>query len=127
MSWRETCELFVEKLCAECQDNIGRDDKFHEIKLCNDCRMSDKYVLICKTNAKKEYYLKDEDIEELKHISVKNPTYRNSSDMKLYKKEDIITIFREKYGVDEDQDFKEVLDSLEEEKSSRSAKICATR
>ena len=51
--------------CQECGNNRGYKRKILDKMLCADCNMLDKYILITKTAAKKEYLLKDSDLEKL--------------------------------------------------------------
>jgi hypothetical protein len=58
----------VDKTCVECKINKGSRSTYFNVYLCTDCRMNDKYTLITKTNAKKNYFLKDEDLDQIDKI-----------------------------------------------------------
>ena len=58
----------VDKLCFECKNNIGSKSTYFNIYLCTECKLCDKYTLVTKTNAKKNYFLKDEDLDKIDKI-----------------------------------------------------------
>ena len=58
----------VDKTCIECKNNKGSKSTYFNFYLCSDCRMNDKYTLITKTNVKKYYFLKDEDLDNIDKI-----------------------------------------------------------
>ncbi|KAI6209291.1 hypothetical protein M3Y96_00206300 [Aphelenchoides besseyi] len=78
--------------CVDCErpliESFLWDSYNHPV--CNDCRKNDntKYKMISRTNAKKDYVLKDEDLDIrrpiLRYISKKNPNNPRYGDMKLY-------------------------------------------
>ncbi|KAE9555125.1 hypothetical protein FO519_001700 [Halicephalobus sp. NKZ332] len=80
--------------CIDCKIAIGDSYYYRSFKypLCNDCRKDDydkpEYQTINRTMAKKEFLLKDEDLDyrqpPLKFISRKNPHNPRYGDMKLY-------------------------------------------
>ena len=62
------------KICVECKINKGKKSVYFDFYLCSDCRFGDKYTLITKTNAKKKYLLKDEDLDKIDKI-IGNSSY----------------------------------------------------
>jgi len=58
----------VDKLCVECKNNNCSISTYFNIYLCSDCKSNDKYTLVTKTNAKKNYFLKDEDLDKIDKI-----------------------------------------------------------
>lgn len=53
---------------------------------------------ICKTTAIKDFHLSNKDLEDIDYISIPNPHYKCSGDMKLYEKKDIYIAMYNKYG-----------------------------
>jgi len=80
--------------CVGCKLAIGDSYYYRSFKypLCNDCRKTDQdnpeYQTMNRTMAKKEFLLKDEDLDyrrpPLRYISRKNPHNPRYGDMKLY-------------------------------------------
>lgn len=76
--------------CEDCKQTIGTSYLFNtfDYPVCDSCRDEEKHSLITKTEAMKEYLLKDCDIEKreppLKYITRKNPHNVNWGEMKLY-------------------------------------------
>jgi hypothetical protein len=58
----------VDKTCIECKINKGNKSTYFNIYLCHECKITDKYTLITKTNAKNNYLLKDDDLEHIDKI-----------------------------------------------------------
>ena len=58
----------VDKTCFECKNNNGSMSTYFNIYLCTECKLYDKYTLVTKTNAKKNYFLKDEDLDKIDKI-----------------------------------------------------------
>jgi len=81
---RSVCEKEFEMLCKNCYLDHGKMSDFFEKRLCNNCSQLDKFKLVCKSTIKSEYNMKDDDLEDLPYIEVKNPHYRCASQMKLY-------------------------------------------
>ncbi|XP_044127224.1 DNA repair protein complementing XP-A cells isoform X1 [Bufo gargarizans] len=95
-------------ICEEC----GKDfmDSYlsnnFDLAVCDGCRdTEEKHKLITRTEAKKEYLLKDCDIDQrepvLKYILKKNPHNSHWGDMKLYLKLQIIKRSLEVWGTEE--------------------------
>ncbi|XP_014250521.1 DNA repair protein complementing XP-A cells homolog isoform X2 [Cimex lectularius] len=104
-------------ICKECQKEFFESYlyKYFEFNVCDGCRDSDtKYSLITRSDLKKEYLLKDCDIDKreppLKFISKKNPHNQMWGDMKLYLLPQVIERAIEVWGS---------LEKLEEEHSGR--------
>jgi len=55
-------------ICIECNENEGHNRSTIDVVLCDTCKNLDKYTLITKTNAKKEYLLNDSDFEDLRFV-----------------------------------------------------------
>ncbi len=83
--------------CTECKALGARLIFALDIRLCKACKTLFKYRLISKTRALKDYMLKKNDLEGLEYIEVGNPLYRGQSNMQLYKENQIINIFINKY------------------------------
>lgn len=58
----------INKTCVECNINKGSKSVYFNFYLCSDCRIHDKYTLVTKTNAKKYYLLKDEELDKIDKI-----------------------------------------------------------
>ncbi|XP_075681741.1 DNA repair protein complementing XP-A cells [Rhinoderma darwinii] len=104
-------------ICEEC----GKDfmdsylSNHFDLAVCDGCRdTEEKHKLITRTEAKKEYLLKDCDIDQrdpvLKYILKKNPHNSHWGDMKLYLKLQIVKRSLEVWGTE---------DALEEAKENR--------
>lgn len=83
--------------------------KHFEYPVCDDCRESDeKHALITKTDAKKEFLLKDVDFDRreppLKFIIRKNPHNPRWGDMKLYLRSQVVKRSLEVWGSEESID-----------------------
>lgn len=126
-TWRATCESFSETLCDDCNDAKGRENEFFAKRLCESCFTDEKYTMICKSNAKKQYYLSDADLEDLQSIEKKNPHYRSGCPMILYCKVDVIDVFKNKYCVVEEEDVQNILARLADDRNRRSTKIRDTK
>jgi hypothetical protein len=99
------------KLCIEC-NNPGKKNITFDLILCDNCRDLDKYTLITKTDSKKNYYLKDDDIDNL--ISFTKKTRYGPGT--FFIKRDIINVFCNKYYTNIDN-YQSVLDTLKNEKN----------
>lgn len=102
--------------CAECGASKARMNRAHQIRLCVECAKLDEYDMICKTEAKKKYYLTDADLENCDCIEVESLTYRST--MYLYKRVDVISEFCVKYGADpnDEDSIQEAMDEIVEKK-----------
>lgn len=80
------------KQCDECGKPNSKINSVHKIRLCHECIKLDEYKMICKTDAKLEYFLTDKDLLQCDSVS-------GSSDSVLYKKMDIVDVFCIKYVV----------------------------
>jgi len=58
----------MNKICIECKNNSGSKSTYFNVYLCSTCKLYDKYTLVTKTNAKKNYFLKDEDLDKIDKI-----------------------------------------------------------
>ncbi|XP_056374882.1 DNA repair protein complementing XP-A cells isoform X2 [Hyla sarda] len=95
-------------ICEEC----GKDfmdsylSNHFDLAVCDGCRdAEEKHKLITRTEAKKEYLLKDCDIDKrepvLKYVLKKNPHNSHWGDMKLYLKLQIVKRSLEVWGTEE--------------------------
>lgn len=87
---------FDRPICINCTAQFGKSWLFEtfDYKVCDDCKSKasekdeDEFKLITKTEAMKEYLLKECDLDKreppLKYISKKNPHNVNWGEMKLY-------------------------------------------
>ncbi len=91
------------KVCEECGAPNAKICKAHDIRLCSDCMKLDEYCMICKTEAKKTYYLTDKDLVNVECTEVANSVYRNSM-LCLYNKREIINEFCLKHSIDQYDD-----------------------
>ena len=102
-------------LCEECNDYLGKKQTIINKILCNACKELNKYIVITKTNAKKNYLFKDEDLLNLTSYEA-NSSYGLST---YYTIEDLDIKACEKYGVYKDN-IKEFLSKLHDEKKNKS-------
>lgn len=58
----------INNICIECNAIDGHNRSTINIVLCDTCINLDKYTLLTKTNAKKEYLLNDSDLEDLRFV-----------------------------------------------------------
>lgn len=58
----------INKTCVECNINKGSKSVYFNFYLCYDCKDDNKYKLVTKTNAKKYYLLKDEELDNIDKI-----------------------------------------------------------
>jgi hypothetical protein len=100
-------------LCEEC-NNLGARLIFGlDIRLCKDCKQLIKYRLISKTHALKDYGLKLSDIQNTNYKEVGNPLFRGANNMILFKEQDILNIFLNKYNKIISIENKEILENPE--------------
>ncbi|XP_018410602.1 PREDICTED: DNA repair protein complementing XP-A cells isoform X1 [Nanorana parkeri] len=104
-------------ICEECNKDFMDSylSNHFDLAVCDACRDSEeKHKLITRTEAKREYLLKDCDIDKrepvLKFILKKNPQNSHWGDMKLYLKSQIVKRSLEVWGTEE---------ALEEAKEDR--------
>jgi len=124
---KELCEAYLKKICHECFKKNGTKKKFFNKVLCDECNSLDKYKLVCKSTALKEYYLTDDDLDDLKYVEVKNPHYRSSSNMMLFSLVDIVNKFYYKYDTYDKKSMDEKLIFLKNQKKERSERIKTTK
>ena len=117
-TWFELFESKKGLLCWECQDETGIISNIFEKRLCYECRKLSKYKSICKSTAKKEYKLTENELGNLKSYERDNPHYKCSAPMILYKLDDIKQIFCEKHNIQNtDSNVTEVLTRIAELKN----------
>jgi len=85
----------INKTCIECKVKKGKLSNNFNIIICNNCKIHDKYLLITKTNAKKKYLLKDDDLINLPSIN-KNSSYGPAT---YYTKENLLNYMCIKYNI----------------------------
>jgi hypothetical protein len=94
---------------------------FDKILIMKDNLYKEKEKYICKSTAKEEYCLKEDELEyEIEYILVNNPHYRSSPPMKLYQIRDILDYMNKKYGNRENH--LKILKELELKKKESSIK-----
>ena len=110
------------KDCEGCGEPNSKVNRAHGIRLCGTCLQLDEYFTLCKTEAKKQYFLSDKDLEKCDYIEIKNPNY--SGNMYLYTKQDLINQFCLKYNVNsfDIDSIQEMLDELSDKKENAKSK-----
>jgi hypothetical protein len=103
----------VKQNCIECGIKTNIYSKMQEY-ICKNCKILDKYKLITKTASKNDYFLKDDDLNDIKsyeaHCAYGPTTY--------YKKQEVIIKSCEKYNTALD-DLGTFLDNMREEKQAK--------
>lgn len=120
MTTKKSKKVIDKKLCVECGKEGSVMHRTFKKRICGTCLDLDKYTLICKSTAKKDYFLNDKDLKDVKCYEVKNPHYSCASAMQLFSKTNIIKTFEEKYDIDDDDEFDEKMEELEQKKLIRS-------
>ena len=86
-------------LCNSCYKKTSSVNEFYNIHVCYDCsRADDKYKLITKTTAKKEYFLTDKHLSTLQNTTRANPHYKCASEMVLFLLDDIVDLAEKIHG-----------------------------
>src|SRR5690242_19480957 len=89
--------------CNNCGKTPSKLNRAHDMHLCTECEETDEYKMICKTDAKKEYFMTPSDLDQCDFINVSRR--RGYADLVLYKHRDILKYFCTKHGIDiEDKD-----------------------
>jgi hypothetical protein len=57
----------MNKICQGCHINKGTDSRIFNIKICKECRKTDKFHPISMTRSKNEYLLTSDDLSNLQH------------------------------------------------------------
>ncbi len=83
--------------CEECRVLGARIVFGLDQRLCKNCKILYKFRQISKSNAKKKFGIKDNDLENLEFKEVGNPLYRGACNMILYKEKDVLQVFYNKY------------------------------
>jgi hypothetical protein len=120
-------KILKKKICDECEEE-GETVKLTPalgVNLCSDCKELSKYTLICKSIAKKEYYLTEKELEEIESFTAQNPHYKSGSEMTLFRESDIQEAFCEKYNVEDIDGINDKKEELEEERKEKSIRIKA--
>jgi hypothetical protein len=77
-------KIKIDKKCVEC-GVIGIYNKYFDKYICRDCRQTDKYTLVTKTNAKKLYLLIQDELDDLTSFEGKSSygpaTYHIQADL----------------------------------------------
>lgn len=98
------------------------------MKLCDECKRTDRYATICKSEAKKKYHLTDRDLEDLETWVVRNPHYRRASGMILFKEIDLVNLFCARYSVSKFKDaIEQKQQKLDAVRKNKSQKLKATK
>jgi len=61
-------KIKIDKTCLECKTKRGKMSSVFSVYLCEDCKFEDAYILITKTNTKKNYFLTDDELVNLRAI-----------------------------------------------------------
>eukprot|EP01118_Nematostelium_gracile_P004779 TRINITY_DN15704_c0_g1_i1.p1 TRINITY_DN15704_c0_g1~~TRINITY_DN15704_c0_g1_i1.p1 ORF type:complete len:295 (-),score=44.42 TRINITY_DN15704_c0_g1_i1:161-1045(-) len=94
-------------ICASCTSNAKYRSPFFKVYLCNECSTSNYlYKVITKSDALKQFKLVERDLEDVNCVLKQNPHYRSSAPMRLYSREEIITVAIEKHGSLEEMESK---------------------
>lgn len=115
--------------CLECNAENSRIHPGYNIRLCDDCRVSNKYKLLTKTHAKQMYHLNETDLESIPQQMAKNPIFSSASMMVLIKQHDLIKCFCSKYkiaDVDNDNAITNKILELDEKSTKRKEKRAVT-
>ena len=64
----DSAQNSINSVCVECNAIDGHNRSTINIVLCDTCINLDEYMLVTKTNAKKEYLLNDSDLEDLRFV-----------------------------------------------------------
>lgn len=75
-------------LCFYCMKHTATMSPFYVLPMCQPCQIK-HHPTITMTRAKKEYKLKQSQLETLHHVAFKNPHYLTGPPMKLYLKTDV--------------------------------------
>lgn len=102
-------------LCEECNNYLGKKQTIINKFLCNTCKELNKYIVITKTNAKKNYLFKDDDLIDLTSYEGKS-SYGPAT---YYTIEDLDVKACNKYNIHKDN-IKEFLSKLHHEKAIKS-------
>jgi hypothetical protein len=86
----------VNKTCSECYNSIGRFNKYFDKYICKDCRILDNYTLITKTNAKNEYFFKDDELQTIKSFAGTS----SHGPATYFIKSDLLNLAYNKYNTD---------------------------
>lgn len=115
----ESCDIDNFKHCEFCNALIIDEEiyKTFNKRTCSSCRY-DKIKLIPRTNAINDYLLTEEEMNQFKFITKKNPHKNAKGMMRLYLEETVREYAEKKYGD---------LDKIEELKEERSEKRMATK
>lgn len=107
------------RICIECNICNGKRISHLDVILCDICSNLDKYKLITKTIAKNDYFLNEDDLENLQYFNVRC-SYKIA---KLYKKMDIMIKASIKHNLILDN----LADGLNEIKKIKDAKSVARK
>jgi hypothetical protein len=111
-------KIKIDKTCLECKTKRGKMSSAFSVYLCEDCKFEDAYILITKTNTKKNYFLTDDELVNLRAIH-KNSSYGPAT---YFTKRDILAFLCIKYNVDYDdilRHVRELRKEKEEQKKER--------
>lgn len=114
------------KRCASCLERDGTCHQLHNIRLCTECRQLPQYKLVCKTTAKKAYFLTDKDLAQIQTYCVPNPYYKCAPAMILVTLQDVYNYFCHKHRCNMAQ-MADVLNQKKTDKEARRGRREATR
>lgn len=84
-------------ICPICLKHDGHIIHVLQLRLCKQCSELPEFKLICKSTAKNEYYLTENDLTHLRAYYVPNPHYKRAPAMNLFILQDVYNYFCYKY------------------------------
>jgi len=105
--------------CNECNTEPGKQIRYIDVPVCEECQKLPKYNFITKTDAKNEYLVKDEDLAELESHKVPS-NYGRRSFALLFNKLDVMQKSCERHSTSMDE-LSSVLESKIHAKQAKSA------
>jgi hypothetical protein len=122
-TYKSACFDWAQRMCIKCNHRDGIPNDLFDVRICRFCREDKEYKTICKGTAKKNYYLTDKDLDELKCVYAKNPHYRSGPAMTIYAEKDVVRAFCDKYEVEAGAAMTEKLDWLQQQRDQRGKTI----
>ncbi|KAJ3280592.1 hypothetical protein HK104_000564 [Borealophlyctis nickersoniae] len=100
-NWRERYKSEILSRCRGCMRARFRNRYEETLQVCERCRvLKPEYNQVTATEAKKRYFLKDEDLARLRCVTKRNP-HRRSTLMRLFVVKDLERAQLKKYGGEE--------------------------
>lgn len=90
-------KVLYNNLCIICLKKTKHINSFYNERVCLQCeKINEKYLIIYKTHAIKNFFLKEKDLENIPFIMKKN-RYNFKYPVKLYLKKDVLSVAYNKY------------------------------